>query len=74
MKRLLVLTTLAMFAASATGCGWWRPWYNRGAQCDPCGSTAAYSPGSGYETAYPPAVSSTPHLLPGPVSSMPGPG
>ena len=74
MKRLLVLTLLAMFAASATGCGWWQPWWRRGAQCDPCGSTAAYNPGgSGYEMAYPPAVGGAPHLLPGPVT-VPGPG
>ena len=74
MKRLLVLTVLVMFASSATGCGWWRPWCNRGAQCDPCGSTAAYHPGGGgYEMAYPPAIGGTPGLLPAPVVG-PGPG
>lgn len=33
MKRLLILTALALVTASTAGC--WR-WFNRGAQCDPC--------------------------------------
>lgn len=68
MKRLLILTTLAMFATSVSGCGWWRGWH-RG---DPCASTAAYGQGmGGYESSYPPPSSGGPHLLPGPVQVLP---
>lgn len=74
MKRLMILTILALFASSATGCGWWRP-YNRGGPCgDPCGGMSAYHPTSfesGYETAYPPVTSGAPNVLPGPVRVLP---
>jgi hypothetical protein len=33
MKRLLILTALALVTASTAGC--WH-WFNRGAQCNPC--------------------------------------
>lgn len=77
MKRLLMLMILAMFATSATGCGWWRPWH-RGAPCgDPCGGmTSAYNAGSfdsGYEVAYPPGVSTPSNITPGPVRVLPPP-
>lgn len=41
MKRLLIVTTMALITASASGC--WR-WFNRGSQCNPCATgTAAYA-------------------------------
>jgi hypothetical protein len=72
MKRLLILTTLALIVTSSTGC--FRPWgWRRGAPCDPCAAgpyEMGYN-GGGYEMAYPPAVSGTPNLLPGPVQVLP---
>ncbi|HJT34560.1 MAG TPA: hypothetical protein VJ783_21195 [Pirellulales bacterium] len=38
MKRLLIVATLSLVTASATGC--WR-WFNRGAQCNPCTTAPA---------------------------------
>lgn len=60
MKRLLILTALALVTASTAGC--WH-WFNRGSRCDPCApTTGAYAdpcmsaPGVG-----------DPNMLPAPV-------
>jgi hypothetical protein len=60
MKRLMILTTLALVTASTAGC--WH-WFNRGTQCDPCAPVAgAYAdPCMGA-----PSVSG-PNMLPSPV-------
>lgn len=70
MKRLLILTALAMFAVATTGCSrGWCGWFNRGAQCDECNSCATEGM---YEGAIMPPTSSTPvYTLPGPASTTP---
>lgn len=52
MKRLLILTALAITMASTSGCF---HWFNRGQSCNTCGS-------AGYGEPYPQG----PGLLPGP--------
>lgn len=47
MKRLLTLTALALATASSAGC--WH-WFNRGAQCNPCG-TSGYPAANAYPAA-----------------------
>jgi hypothetical protein len=54
MKRLLILTALALVTVSTTGCF---HWFNRGASCNSCGS------GAGYADPY----SGAPAQLPGPI-------
>lgn len=59
MKRLLIVTTMALITASASGC--WR-WFNRGSQCNPCATgTAAY--------ADPCATTMDGAVLPGPMTT-----
>ena len=72
MKRLLVLTAIALFTIAAVGCSssrtsWWNRgcWWNRGAPCetyDPC------EPGTVYGGTYGGTVlpSPTTTILPGP--------
>lgn len=60
MKRLLIVATLSLVTASATGC--WR-WFNRGAQCNPC-TTAA--PVDACADPYAPTMEGT--ALPGPTT------
>ena len=78
MKRLLILTMLAMIVTSSTGCLGWRPWWRRGAPCDPCAAgpyEMGYNSGGGYEMSYPPAaISGAPNLLPGPAVQVLPPG
>lgn len=73
MKRLLLLSILALFVTSSTGCLWGQPWWRRGAPCgDPCGGMTSYGSGmGGYEMSYPPATTTVPNLLPGPVQTLP---
>lgn len=66
MKRLLVLTLLAVLTATAPGCGCVRNWLNRGAACGTCAPGAD----AGHVDPYlaPPTVS------PGGAMYLPGPG
>jgi hypothetical protein len=75
MKRLLMLSTLALLAAGLTGCGQNRgSWWNRGAWCAPNGQSFAqpqvnYAPVDVYEDGVitQPGPPATIAPLPGPV-------
>ncbi|HVA48923.1 MAG TPA: hypothetical protein VNH11_21330 [Pirellulales bacterium] len=69
MKRLLILTALALLTASTAGC--WR-WFNRGAQCNPCATGATGYPAT---EAYPAASTYTDPCMGAPSmeSGLPGP-
>jgi hypothetical protein len=60
MKRLLILTALALVTASTAGC--WH-WFNRGAQCNP-------NPCAPAPSTYADPCMGAPGLAPG---SLPGP-
>lgn len=75
MKKLLILTTLAMLTlSSASGCRVWN-WFHRGDQCDSCmtsagcgGSTPIYSGAPSGSVIVPsvPGSTSGRGILPGP--------
>lgn len=61
MKRLLILSVVALVATSSGCCRSWSSWFNRGASCDTCVSgtpMSAYSSGT--------LVSPPTEVLPGP--------
>lgn len=62
MKRLLILSVVALLTASASGCC---SWFNKGASCNTCPTGSA-----GYGDPYMSAPSVTsgtdPYLVPGP--------
>ena len=45
MKKMMIVTALAMFAISATGCGQLRSWWNRGDACEVCDTDFYYEDG-----------------------------
>ena len=45
MKKMLMMTALAMFAMSAAGCGQMRSWWNRGDACNACDTNVVYDDG-----------------------------
>lgn len=63
MKRLLIVATLSLVTASASGC--WR-WFNRGSQCNPCTTAPAVD---ACADPYAPAMDGT--ALPGPTVVSP---
>jgi hypothetical protein len=72
MKRLLILTALAVLVVGLSGCGRnWRNWWNRGAVCAPGQPTTTYMPADEvYEDSVilPPGPPATIAPLPGPVN------
>ena len=69
MKRLLVLTALAVVTASNSGC--WH-WFNRGGSCGgapapTCGSTYGPPATTAYEPTYGPPPMGAPAAMPGPM-------
>lgn len=64
MKRLLMLTAVALVALALTGCGRsWSSWFCRGEECDTCSSPPVYS-GYGYAGEFAPPPATLPEPLP----------
>ena len=68
MRRLLILTALAVVTVSTTGCGGLLGWSRRGASCDVCNGG-----GTPYGATYSPDYNEGEMILPGPPATLPGP-
>ena len=43
MKKLLLLSIVAVSMTASNGCSWWNNMFNRGQPCNSCGPTGAYT-------------------------------